>query len=616
MATGAGTEAFRASLDGGYRGDPLYPHQRENLVRFRRELVGGHGLLVADAPGLGKTLTAIACLCARRCDVGGRRCAFVVVPKTLVTHWLDALRECVALDAISVVEWGRVKDKAAFETKKNCVVVMTHRQLAGGSVADGRVGMVVFDESHVFRNESTDGFKAAEALGNRASAWMCLTGTPYVNRSKDIINQIKLCHGREEFYDMLGEPGFRQKELRRMMSQTSMIHHPKSVLNLPPLREHREEVDMTVGDRGRSLAVVKATLKDFARGEKQNALAAVGSIRLLAISRIMQASLWGDEGEEEEPEDEEEIGCDSHVRPSGAPALTRRPPARRGSSGRRELVASLMYMNSCTSADRCDPADKIRVPKLEAALRIIVEHAYPEDPKQPVRKVAVFCSYVAPLLALQKLVGRHLCQAKGKKPTTSRVALLGERAAPLICGSVSAKRRDEIVAKPTGRVHSDDGCTVLLSTFGTGGVGINLAPAVTVVVCLDVWWNMAVWRQAFDRVHRIGCERACDAYAIVQRRSFDTVCLSNYKYKEFNEDVWVKNHHTDAMTEHAAERLMNELLIEFSEAKDPDADDASAEDAEPAQAPPRAQAPSGKAPSAKAPPGKAPSGKAPPAKAP
>ena len=87
----------------------------------------------------------------------------------------------------------------------------------------------------------------------------------------------------------------------------------------------------------------------------------------------------------------------------------------------------------------------------------------------------------------------------------------------------------------SGSLRRDAGVVALLATFQSGGVGLNLAPAASAVVLLDVWWNPATEEQARDRVHRIGCVRECDVYSLRYAASFDTACRAIYhKYKSEN----------------------------------------------------------------------------------
>jgi hypothetical protein len=77
------------------------------------------------------------------------------------------------------------------------------------------------------------------------------------------------------------------------------------------------------------------------------------------------------------------------------------------------------------------------------------------------RKTAVFCTFVAPLMALQKLV---------------EAALGRTGCAPVLCGDLKGAARAEVLDPPDGAIHSDPACVALLATFASGGVGLNLAP--------------------------------------------------------------------------------------------------------------------------------------------
>lgn len=53
------------------------------------------------------------------------------------------------------------------------------------------------------------------------------------------------------------------------------------------------------------------------------------------------------------------------------------------------------------------------------------------------------------------------------------------------------------------RFQNDPECKVLLMTLKTGGVGLNLTVADTVII-FEPWWNKAAEEQAVNRLHRIG----------------------------------------------------------------------------------------------------------------
>jgi SNF2 family DNA or RNA helicase len=76
----------------------------------------------------------------------------------------------------------------------------------------------------------------------------------------------------------------------------------------------------------------------------------------------------------------------------------------------------------------------------------------------------------------------------------------------------STKDRDRQVE--VERFMSGDGPPVFLCSLKAGGVGLTLTAA-DYVILYDPWWNPAVERQAIDRTHRIGQQRAVTAYRLV-----------------------------------------------------------------------------------------------------
>lgn len=66
-------------------------------------------------------------------------------------------------------------------------------------------------------------------------------------------------------------------------------------------------------------------------------------------------------------------------------------------------------------------------------------------------------------------------------------------------GKFSTKQRDEILK----RFREDDNCPVLMLSYATGAVGLNLQ-FTNYVFLFDRWWNPAIEDQAINRAHRIG----------------------------------------------------------------------------------------------------------------
>lgn len=77
-------------------------------------------------------------------------------------------------------------------------------------------------------------------------------------------------------------------------------------------------------------------------------------------------------------------------------------------------------------------------------------------------------------------------------------------------GSTKDRDRQDEVA----RFMAPDGPPLFLCSLKAGGVGLTLTAA-DYVILYDPWWNPAVERQAIDRTHRIGQQRAVTAYRLV-----------------------------------------------------------------------------------------------------
>jgi SNF2 family DNA or RNA helicase len=102
-----------------------------------------------------------------------------------------------------------------------------------------------------------------------------------------------------------------------------------------------------------------------------------------------------------------------------------------------------------------------------------------EEVAESGRKAIVFSQWVEPLEVLAKALHRYgALQYHGKIPQNQRTPILD-------------------------RFKNDPDAHVLLMSYGTGSVGLNLQFA-NYVFLFDRWWNPAVEDQAINRAHRLG----------------------------------------------------------------------------------------------------------------
>jgi SNF2 family DNA or RNA helicase len=128
------------------------------------------------------------------------------------------------------------------------------------------------------------------------------------------------------------------------------------------------------------------------------------------------------------------------------------------------------------------------------------------------RKAIVFSQWVTPLETLaRELAPLGVVQFHGQIPTSARQAILD-------------------------RFQNDANIHVILMSYGTGSVGLNLQFA-NYVFLFDRWWNPAVEDQAINRAHRIGQTEPVIVTRFVTQGTIENRIAEvlDYKRQLFNE---------------------------------------------------------------------------------
>jgi SNF2 family DNA or RNA helicase len=128
------------------------------------------------------------------------------------------------------------------------------------------------------------------------------------------------------------------------------------------------------------------------------------------------------------------------------------------------------------------------------------------------RKAIIFSQWVEPLQVLaQALKQFGPLQYHGRVPHDQRTPILD-------------------------RFRDDPNCHVLLMTYGTGSVGLNLQ-FTNYVFLFDRWWNPAVEDQAINRAHRIGQRHPVTVTRFLTENTIETRIASilEAKRKVFND---------------------------------------------------------------------------------
>lgn len=172
-------------------GGTLEPFQRAGVAYALAE----RRTFLADEQGLGKTVQALAAL-----EADGAYPAVVVCPASVKLNWEREAARWLPGRSIAVVH-GRAADPAAERTD---VVVLNYEILEAhvDRLTARRPRAVVFDESHYCKEPRAKRTLAALRLAagvDPDGLRLALTGTPILNRPKELTSQLRLLGRLDDF---------------------------------------------------------------------------------------------------------------------------------------------------------------------------------------------------------------------------------------------------------------------------------------------------------------------------------------------------------------------------------------------------------------------------------
>ncbi|MGI5924463.1 MAG: SNF2-related protein [Lentisphaeria bacterium] len=178
-----GQSALEESLDKSFRnaaetaGYKPFQYQLRGAAHALRIIREHGGVIIADAVGLGKSVTAA--LIATQAHPGG---GIIIVPPTLVDDWKNDYLDKFKLDAPGR-PWAVFAMTDLAEAEKFC--------------GENAVGMVIVDEAHRFRNPKIEGYETLKRLCLDRQV-VLLTATPFNNRPADLASLMDLFAARSE----------------------------------------------------------------------------------------------------------------------------------------------------------------------------------------------------------------------------------------------------------------------------------------------------------------------------------------------------------------------------------------------------------------------------------
>lgn len=440
----------------------LYPYQAQSVAIA----VERTGFSVFDAPGLGKTLTAIAAgyeLLENRHEVPR---VLVVVPGAVRSQWAAEITRFTGHEDVVVVIGDAKARAAAYQRAATARWVIVNYDILTRdfkSIAPLAAGaLLVADEAHRVKNPTAKRTQALRKLGARAHRRLALTGTPVENEPGEWYSILSgfaapgLFGSPTDFFNRYQYPGRfggyegarRLPELRER-SRPHYIRHTKAEVaqHLPPLQVYTIRLDP---DPAYAAALRRAHLE--AREE----------IRAAALEKRSRGRLLdGDEGDE--------IATAA------------------------EMTAVGMLKLLCISPRLVATSDSAAAAALRAAGIVPDE----DGPKLDHLRTLVHDLHVANERVIVFCYSRTMTDLIAERMREDGVPYV------LYTGETSdAEREAARIAFTTAPTEEGPGPTVMIAT-DAGSEGLNLGRHCSTIINVDVPWKATTLEQRGNRVHRI-----------------------------------------------------------------------------------------------------------------
>ena len=282
----------------------LLPFQREGVAfALKRE---GRALIAHDM-GLGKTLQALACLA----HYAHEWPALVVVPASMRWPWVDALELWLDERLVKPGDVNVVRDggNTRIASKTSRITIVSYPLLSVESIRAqceaAAFQVVVADESHYVKDSKAKRTKALVPILKRAKRCVLLSGTPALNRPRDLFTQLdalrpgrmgsfsdfakRYCDARMKPWGWDASGGSNLQELHGILTRTYMHRRLKSVVADQLPRKRRECVRFELAaDAARVANEAARALVESLRGVRSD-----GSDSTRRFDALKALTAWG-----------------------------------------------------------------------------------------------------------------------------------------------------------------------------------------------------------------------------------------------------------------------------------------------------------------------------------
>lgn len=415
--------------------------------------------LIADEPGLGKTIQAVGVSNA----LPDTRRILVIPPASLKINWKREWEKWCA-KGLSV---ERVKDGKPDSWPTNADVVILNFDLVEQHherLTEKPWDILIVDEAHALKTADTKRTKLILGHGSGqkhipgipANRKLFLTGTPILNRPLELWPlanaldpdffsskrnfEVRYCDGHQTRFGWVAKGASNLDELNRQLRARIMVRRRKSQVlkDLPPKTRQLIELDHP------ALAAHNDAFSKLAEAQK--------SLRHLFDQReaLKDQAKRGDISENHYLDQASKLAGEAKV------------AFHQMSEVRKETAIA-------------------KVPQVMELLKTTLANG----------KVILFCHHHEVVEAYADALNKHFRKQAGRNGTPNTVAI------------VTGKTPNDERQAQADRFQEDDNCQVFIGTIGAAGTGLTLTEASTVLFA-ELDWVPGNMNQAEDRAHRIG----------------------------------------------------------------------------------------------------------------
>ncbi|KAL9622787.1 MAG: hypothetical protein Q9160_002906 [Pyrenula sp. 1 TL-2023] len=519
-----------------------------------------HGGILADPPGLGKSLTMLSLvssdLSSSEKNTGDSPDAeqdsthvhttLIVVPPALMSNWIQEIQKHFPPHSINVLQHhGQRRLSGASEASSYHIVLTTYHTLAADWKKD--IGSTRLNNlAHWIRNGASQ--LAIAACSLQASSRWAVTGTPLQNRLTDVSTLLRFIRAypydqpsvfKTDIADML-KSGNKQIATKRLgiLLDYVMLARPKTTIELPPRRDticplNLSRSEQLVYDkyRNNALQTVDVALESSSISSNVyfNVLQQINALRMICDLGIYHPTPGlkpRTESSHDHQRWDHEIAQDHFNNLSALGDIACRQcqasievlsDQMTPTAQNREVRAHFLRCNQliCSSCFKNVPSIMQKKGLCghwpPCAIASISLNADAETGDLDVPALPALTQALPTKIAeLLRQLNSHPPETKSLiysywTSTLDIIAQGLDRSG--IChvrfdGRVSLKGRQDAINK----LQKDPATQVMLLTVSCGGVGLNLTAASRAYL-MEPHWNPTVEEQAFARIHRLGQEK-------------------------------------------------------------------------------------------------------------